>query len=56
MCTKHHYPLPYLWQIKVNDIWEVTTENSSIEAAYCDPNKDNYTYVSKVPVPLLVQM
>ncbi|KAK2141009.1 hypothetical protein LSH36_1185g00068 [Paralvinella palmiformis] len=55
MCTKHHYPLPYLWQIKVNDIWEVTTENSSIEAAYCDPNMESVSYFDSLPYQDIIE-
>ncbi|KAK2144606.1 hypothetical protein LSH36_744g01086 [Paralvinella palmiformis] len=44
ICPNHHYSLSYLWQMKVNDIWETMTGDICIEEAFCDPAEDFLKY------------
>ena len=41
-CPNHHYPLPYLWQMKYEDTWhDIREQNVQIESAYCNIYKSS---------------
>ncbi|KAM4676575.1 protein mono-ADP-ribosyltransferase PARP12-like [Discoglossus pictus] len=40
-CVRHHYNLPYKWQMSVNDVWVDIPNMETVEQEYCDPNIRN---------------